>query len=255
MSTYHVLNAIWIGVFPMLTMAVAIATLCYILCCLNQIKVKCKEYRKRKQLRKTRKKLLKQQQRHQHKRDFFELDSNNTPLPQLVKQPFTTSSSPPYADSYTNSYLHNEIKLQSSSSSSPHPHQSPPPPGFIHSQIKPNKETRFAVPPFNLTTRSSLRLDLSNHFKPITSQMSPNSSPEKATIKLQRSPPPLTSAAVEQLVVEDLKESPTSAYSRLNTLARLAHTQKVCDDTSKLVTTTTSPTQPPTLPLTKNAGN
>ena len=89
--------------------------------------------------------------------------------------------------------------------------------------------------------------------------MSPNSSPEKATIKLQRSPPPLTTsssaaAAVEQLVVEDLKESPTSAYSRLNTLARLAHTQKVCDDTSKLVTTT-SPTQPLTLPLTKNAGN
>ena len=63
MSSYHVLNAVWIGVFPMLAVSVLIGLLCYILCCLNQLKIKFQQYRKKKQLKKTRKKLHTQQKR------------------------------------------------------------------------------------------------------------------------------------------------------------------------------------------------
>ena len=239
MSTYHVLNAVWIGVFPMLAMAVLIAALCYLLCCLNQIKVKFQHYRKKKQLKKARKKLLKQQQQQQRiqiqHRESLEVNTNRAEFN------FSKSmSSPPYAFSYsedvdtdTNSYsFHNEIKK------SPQP---PPPPAFMHRNESQKEKPRFP-PPFNLT-RSSLRLDLSNQFKPIRNGS--NISPEKTTT-LTKTNSKQQATSVEQLIVEDLKESPTSAYTRLNSLARLAHAQK---STIENILTEPSPTQPLNVPL------
>lgn len=41
MSSYHLLNAVWIGVFPMLAVTVLLGVICYIVCCLNRIKIRC----------------------------------------------------------------------------------------------------------------------------------------------------------------------------------------------------------------------
>jgi hypothetical protein len=44
MSSYHLLNAVWIGIFPMLTVTLTIGIVFYIICCLNRIKLKCNEH-------------------------------------------------------------------------------------------------------------------------------------------------------------------------------------------------------------------
>ena len=59
MSSYHVFNDLWFGLFPMLAASVLIGIICYIICCLNQIKNKIVLYRKRKRILKVRKKLEK----------------------------------------------------------------------------------------------------------------------------------------------------------------------------------------------------
>ncbi len=48
MSSYHILNAIWVGVFPMLSVTVLIGIILYFVCCLNRIKILCSKYCKRK---------------------------------------------------------------------------------------------------------------------------------------------------------------------------------------------------------------
>ena len=59
MSSYHILNSIWIGVFPMLAVTVIIGVLFYIVCCLNRIKKHCGEYCAHKRIEKSRRNLNK----------------------------------------------------------------------------------------------------------------------------------------------------------------------------------------------------
>lgn len=62
MSSYHVLNALWVGIFPMLVVSLIIGITIYLLCCLNHMKKRCVEYchhRKTKQKKQLRKKLQK----------------------------------------------------------------------------------------------------------------------------------------------------------------------------------------------------
>lgn len=62
MSSYHIIQAIWVGVFPMLAATVVVGILCYLLCCLNQIKIRLMQSRKRKRMREARKRALKEKQ-------------------------------------------------------------------------------------------------------------------------------------------------------------------------------------------------
>jgi hypothetical protein len=77
MSSYHVINAIWIGVLPMLGVALVIGIACYILCCLNQIKNKCKEHRRNKQNKIARKKLYRQLKQPQKEASKATLGASN----------------------------------------------------------------------------------------------------------------------------------------------------------------------------------
>ena len=52
MSSFHLLNAVWVGVFPMLAVTLILGIICYIICCLNRIKIKCTEHCLNKQKRK-----------------------------------------------------------------------------------------------------------------------------------------------------------------------------------------------------------
>jgi hypothetical protein len=56
MSSYHVLNAVWIGVFPMLAVTILISIILYFVCCLNRIKTQCSKYCSRKRQKKREKK-------------------------------------------------------------------------------------------------------------------------------------------------------------------------------------------------------
>lgn len=51
MSSYHIVNAIWVGIFPMLAVMIIIGILFYFLCCLNQIKNRIIRNRKRRALK------------------------------------------------------------------------------------------------------------------------------------------------------------------------------------------------------------
>lgn len=61
MSSYHIVQAIWYGVLPMLVAALFVGILCYFICCLNQIKERIVHSRKRKRLREARKKAMREQ--------------------------------------------------------------------------------------------------------------------------------------------------------------------------------------------------
>jgi hypothetical protein len=67
MSSYHVLNAIWVGVFPMLAASILIGVACYIICCLNQLKLRIIEYRREKKLLKAQQMHEKRNSRRKHK--------------------------------------------------------------------------------------------------------------------------------------------------------------------------------------------
>ncbi|RNA14291.1 hypothetical protein BpHYR1_029442 [Brachionus plicatilis] len=54
MSSYHIVNAIWVGIFPMLAVMILIGILFYFLCCLNQIKNRIVHNRKRRALKRSR---------------------------------------------------------------------------------------------------------------------------------------------------------------------------------------------------------
>ena len=226
MSSYHVLNAIWIGVFPMLAVSVLIAVLCYILCCLNQIKVKFKQYRKRKQLKKTRKKIQKQLDRDKQncesspvKQVFSDQMSPDTneknPLSYekaiRFKHPLTNTTITNNFNNNNNNITDNTVVDTSSNYS------------LIKPQMLSNLQSTAITPsiPLKSATRSSLRLDLSNTS---ASQFKPIHADRRNSLEIN----PLKSGGpqLEQLVVEDLKESPTSAYARLNELARLAQEKR-----------------------------
>lgn len=51
MSSYHIVNAVWVGIFPMLAVMIIIGILFYFLCCLNQIKNRIIRNRKRRILK------------------------------------------------------------------------------------------------------------------------------------------------------------------------------------------------------------
>jgi len=44
MSSYHILNALWVGIFPMIAVSIVIGIVIYMSCCLNNIKERCFEY-------------------------------------------------------------------------------------------------------------------------------------------------------------------------------------------------------------------
>lgn len=54
MSSYHIVNAIWVGIFPMLAVMIIIGIIFYFLCCLNQIKNRIVRNRKRRALKRNR---------------------------------------------------------------------------------------------------------------------------------------------------------------------------------------------------------
>ncbi|CAF0776721.1 unnamed protein product [Brachionus calyciflorus] len=57
MSSYHIVNAVWVGIFPMLAVMVIVGILFYLICCLNQIKNRIILHRKRQSLKKARLKI------------------------------------------------------------------------------------------------------------------------------------------------------------------------------------------------------
>ncbi len=68
MSSYHILNAIWVGVFPMLATSIVIGAICYLLCCLNQIKIKCVAMHKKRKLNSAHAKEIKRREKKERKR-------------------------------------------------------------------------------------------------------------------------------------------------------------------------------------------
>ena len=86
MSSYHIVQAIWVGVFPMLAAAVLVGALCYLLCCLNQIKERIVHSRKKRRLREAaRKKALKDKERQQHHHSLSEPIKIDTKLVNGIK--------------------------------------------------------------------------------------------------------------------------------------------------------------------------
>ena len=55
MSSYHVLNTLWIGIFPMLAVSIVVGLVFYLFCCLNNIKEHCVEYCVKRKKTKSRK--------------------------------------------------------------------------------------------------------------------------------------------------------------------------------------------------------
>lgn len=191
MSSYHILNAIWIGVFPMLAVTVLIGVFCYILCCLNQIKNKCKEHSKKKSLKKTRKRLYKQQQKQSQN------ESISKPKPTKI----------------------DELDYANSKSDLDTP--------IIINKLTKTDEIRST----DLPNRSNLTLNLSpvlvvnelglkeKNFKPITRLAVSKTNSSFNELKNINS----DYEQIEQLVVQDLSESPTNFYSKF----RIAQESKV----------------------------
>lgn len=100
MSSYHILNAIWIGVLPMIIVALCIICLFYFFCCLNRIRMKLREQR---YALNDDKQQFKKQQRRSFQIDEMEIDYElQTPIETPVPQ-FQPKSIIPYnSQSYRN---------------------------------------------------------------------------------------------------------------------------------------------------------
>ena len=192
MSSYHILNAIWIGVFPMLAVTVLIGVFCYILCCLNQIKNKCKEHSKKKSLKKTRKRLYKQQQKQSPHEESI---SKHKPT-KIDELDYANSKS----DLDTPVIINKPTKAEE-----------------IRSSELPNRSNlTLKLSPVLVVNELGLK---EKNFKPIArlAVSKTNSSfnePKHISSDYEQ---------IEQLVVQDLSESPTNFYSKF----RFAHECKV----------------------------
>lgn len=76
MSSYHIINAIWVGIFPMLAVMIIIGILFYFLCCLNQIKNRIVHHRKQKALKKARLK-IQREKNNQNSLSIDDLENND----------------------------------------------------------------------------------------------------------------------------------------------------------------------------------
>ena len=233
MSSYHIINAVIVGIFPMLIVSILIGFVCYLLCCINQIKAKFKEYRQKRDYNRVRRHLLKK------------YNIENMPQDQIVvdQQPANSSRSID-KNNNTNSYnyfskdeiINNQIKLYHYESDINKPFVSTP----IHVEHQKNSlpiknETKFNLPILNESShknvesimkqtkdltpsRTSLKLDLIKKNDPSTSNQTYSNC--KTVIDNHQL---LQSARKhDSFVIIELDESPKGVFTRMQHLALYA---------------------------------
>ena len=228
MSSYHILNSIWFGIFPMLIAGIIIGIICYLLCCFKRIKLKCKEQNQRKSIN-TQQKHVFHSKETKSSNKSSKLENLKDPLNQMSSS-LSYEFNKEFNSELNNSQnkYNNHIKLGSSLNEQP-------------LYDKKNSKTEIttlgswnslkakekSLPSSYLPNRSALKLYLNKdtQFAPhketdldemIHNSINKNDLPKNNPKKAQ----------FEQLVVQELKESPKSIYSRLQTLARIGKFNK-----------------------------
>lgn len=239
MSSYHIINAIWVGVFPMLAVTVVIGIVCYLLCCLNQIKIKFSQHKKRQALKEEHRRMLKERQQHQ---PTDRLAPNSISISVTSVDKVVTGERPTNSGRIggQDKLSHGQVKLSSgvgaqirtssSNASAPLLHQVenvyvPPSVRYNVENERPLTATASSASVSAVQRPSSFNLPL---YKPYTVSSYDNLSnantntrtaddviSEVLTCKLDDHESP-----IEQLIVEELNESPKSLYSKFRNFAR-----------------------------------